>query len=120
MVIRIDALPGSSLVRGMPLATLWPQQPGTEIAADDVAVLRASVAAAVSSGSERAIVQVAGFGLRQLVDVTAKALSPGINDPTTADHGRARARARRGADLRPRGPGSRVSADSRRPRAGCA
>ncbi|MET3767772.1 putative membrane protein [Marisediminicola sp. UYEF4] len=86
VVIRIDALPGSSLVRGVPLATLWPQQPGTVIAADDVADLRKGVAAAVSSGSERTIVQDAGFGLRQLIDVTAKALSPGINDPTTAVH----------------------------------
>ncbi len=27
-----------------------------------------------------------GFGLRQLADVASKALSPGINDPTTAVH----------------------------------
>ena len=60
LVIRIDALPGSSLVRGGLLATLWLQQPGTEIAADDTADLRASVAAAVSSGSERTIVPDAG------------------------------------------------------------
>lgn len=63
VVIRIDALPGSSLVRGVPLATLWPQQPGTVIDADDVADLRTSAAAALSSGSERTIVQNAGFGL---------------------------------------------------------
>ncbi len=86
VVIRIDALPGASLVRGVPLATLWPQEPGTEIAEDDLAELRSSVAAAVSSGSERTIVQDAGFGLRQLIDVAVKALSPGINDPTTAVH----------------------------------
>ena len=31
-------------------------------------------------------VQDAGYGLRQLTDVAVKALSPGINDPTTAVH----------------------------------
>ena len=60
--------------------------------------------------------QDAAFGLRQLVDLAAKALSPGINDPTTAvqaidqihdllrrlvtrplPSGRARRRRRRGA-----------------------
>ena len=86
VVIRIDALPGASLVRGVPLATIWPQQPGAEMAADDLADLRRGVAAAVASGSERTIVQDAGFGLRQLIDVAVKALSPGINDPTTAVH----------------------------------
>jgi len=86
VVIRIDALPGASLVRGVPLATIWPQQRGTEMAADDLADLRSGVAAAVASGSERTIVQDAGFGLRQLIDVAVKALSPGINDPTTAVH----------------------------------
>lgn len=35
-------------------------------------------------GSERTLVQDAGFGLRQLVDTASRALSPAINDPTTA------------------------------------
>ena len=33
---------------------------------------------------ERTFVQDAAFGLRQLVDVAARALSPAVNDPTTA------------------------------------
>ncbi|RSK38817.1 DUF2254 domain-containing protein [Hymenobacter perfusus] len=37
-----------------------------------------------SLGSQRTIEQDAGFGLRQLVDIALKALSPGINDTTTA------------------------------------
>ena len=37
-------------------------------------------------GPERTAAQDIGFGLRQLTDVTNKALSPGINDPTTAIH----------------------------------
>lgn len=42
------------------------------------------VAEYVSLGSERTMQQDAAFGLRQLVDLAARALSPGINDPTTA------------------------------------
>lgn len=37
-----------------------------------------------SLGSQRTIEQDAGFGLRQIVDIALKALSPGVNDTTTA------------------------------------
>lgn len=40
--------------------------------------------AAVAIGPERTTRQDAAFGFRQLVDVAVRALSPGINDPTTA------------------------------------
>lgn len=39
---------------------------------------------AFTLGSQRTTEQDAGFGLRQIVDIALKALSPGINDPTTA------------------------------------
>ncbi len=42
---------------------------------------------ALRTGSERTAVQDLGYGLRQLTDVVVRALSPGINDPTTAVHG---------------------------------
>jgi uncharacterized membrane protein len=35
-------------------------------------------------GGERTLIQDPGFALRQLVDVAARALSPAVNDPTTA------------------------------------
>ena len=38
----------------------------------------------VSHDSERAMRNDAAFGLRQLVDIAERALSPGVNDPTTA------------------------------------
>ncbi len=41
---------------------------------------------ALRTGTERTAAQDVGFGLRQLTDVATKALSPGINDPTTAVH----------------------------------
>jgi len=38
----------------------------------------------VTTGAERTMNQDPAFGFRQLVDVAIRALSPGINDPTTA------------------------------------
>lgn len=38
----------------------------------------------ISVGRQRTVEQDAAFGLQQLVDMAVKALSPGINDPTTA------------------------------------
>ena len=42
------------------------------------------VCAAVTIGDTRTMQQDVSYGLRQLADVALKALSPGINDPTTA------------------------------------
>jgi uncharacterized membrane protein len=43
-----------------------------------------SLRARVHLGKERVLDDDPGFGLRQLVDIAERALSPGINDPTTA------------------------------------
>ncbi len=40
--------------------------------------------AGIILGEERSLDQDVGFGLRQLVDIADRALSPGVNDPTTA------------------------------------
>lgn len=40
--------------------------------------------AAIRCGRERSLDQDVGFGFRQLVDIADRALSPGVNDPTTA------------------------------------
>ncbi|MGW0464948.1 DUF2254 domain-containing protein [Streptomyces sp. NPDC003027] len=42
------------------------------------------LASAVSVGIERTFHQDVGFGLRQLADIGLRALSPAVNDPTTA------------------------------------
>jgi uncharacterized membrane protein len=46
---------------------------------DEAAVLRF-----IGAGIERTMTQDAMFGFRQLVDIAEKALSPAVNDPTTA------------------------------------
>ena len=43
-----------------------------------------ALAGCVRLGKDRTMEQDVAFGLRQLVDVAERALSPGINDPTTA------------------------------------
>ena len=48
--------------------------------------LQNGVRGAIAVGYERTAAQDVAFGLRQLTDVANKALSPGINDPTTAVH----------------------------------
>ena len=85
-VIRIDGEMGDSLVRRTPYATAWPLDQGRRFTADERDALAEAVNRAVGTGIERTNAQDAGYGFRQLADVAAKALSPGINDPTTAVH----------------------------------
>ncbi|MFD5812514.1 DUF2254 domain-containing protein [Rhodococcus aetherivorans] len=86
-VVWVDRAVGSPVLAGTPVAFFWsvrPQEPLTEDAAHR---LSERVRAALRTGSERTAVQDIGYGLRQLTDVVVRALSPGINDPTTAVHG---------------------------------
>jgi uncharacterized membrane protein len=84
-VVVIDRHPGASLIAGTPIGAAWPSTgaPFTDECRDR---LLTGVSAAVSTGFERTAVQDVALGLRQLTDVANKALSPGINDPTTAVH----------------------------------
>jgi uncharacterized membrane protein len=76
-VLRIETHPGRYAIKGAPLCTITPP-------AADVEDLQVRLRAAVSTGDTRTMQQDASYGLRQLADVALKALSPGINDPTTA------------------------------------
>lgn len=73
---------GTFLVADQPLATLHPlgrDQQGRPREQDHDAVRSAT-----SITSRRSMEQDVTFGLRQLVDIAERALSPGVNDPTTA------------------------------------
>jgi uncharacterized membrane protein len=83
-VVAVHRPAGDYVVRGTPIASAW--RAAGDFDEKTVDVLRGSVAGAVQTGDERTPVQDAGYGLRQLTDVAIKALSPGINDPTTAVH----------------------------------
>jgi uncharacterized membrane protein len=80
LFLRIDVRPGDSVVRGTPVATAF--RLGDDPVRTDV-VQRALIPG-IALGAERTEEQDVGYGLRQLVDVAVKAISPGINDPTTA------------------------------------
>lgn len=85
-IIRVDSQVGSSLVQGIPAAAGWVHSGEPSLGAEAVQEFRDDVASAFTCGFERTAVQDVAFGFRQLIDVAAKALSPGINDPTTAIH----------------------------------
>jgi Predicted membrane protein len=52
--------------------------------APDPAAFARILDSGVRIGFERTVEQDAAFGIRQLVDVACKALSPAVNDPYTA------------------------------------
>jgi uncharacterized membrane protein len=78
--IRLETRVGGYLVRGTPVATIWPH-PASQAAEAEVTEL---LHAAVIIGSARTMQQDIDFGLRQLNDIALRALSPAVNDPTTA------------------------------------
>jgi uncharacterized membrane protein len=84
-IVVIDRCPGDSVVAGTPIGVCWPRT-GDAFAQETSALLLSRAPSAVSTQTERTAAQDVGFGLRQLTDVAVKALSPGINDPTTAIH----------------------------------
>ncbi|OFE15034.1 hypothetical protein BA895_07835 [Humibacillus sp. DSM 29435] len=83
-VLEITALPGDFIVQGAPLGSAHGRQ--GPLSADQLTELAETVGGSLRTGPERTAAQDVGFGLRQLTDVANKALSPGINDPTTAIH----------------------------------
>ncbi len=77
---------GSSVIAGVPVVSWWSRS-GDAMGEDfDVDAFDRSVRSAYPTGYERTSSQDIGYGLRQLVDVTIRALSPSVNDPTTAVH----------------------------------
>ncbi|WFE35153.1 DUF2254 domain-containing protein [Micromonospora sp. WMMD975] len=72
--------PGDFVVAGQPLIAVHPL-PGRS---SPTPVPDARACVAVSLGVERTLGQDVGFGFRQLTDIAERALSPGINDTTTA------------------------------------
>lgn len=68
---------GSFVVSGQRIVSVWPPPP------DDAAVMR--LAAAFVVGEQRSRQADVDFGITKLVDIAARSLSPGVNDPKTAE-----------------------------------
>jgi uncharacterized membrane protein len=81
MMIR----PGDHLVEGTPVGIAY-RRDGTQVSPAQAERLTEAILQAVELGYERTAEQDTALGLRQLVDIAVKALSPGINDPVTAAH----------------------------------
>jgi uncharacterized membrane protein len=76
-VARVGVRLGEAVSVGDRLVTIWPS-PG-----DDARLAR-RVRRSIRAGKERSVGTNPAFGIRLLVDIALKALSPGVNDPTTA------------------------------------
>lgn len=76
-VATLQAGLGSYVMPGAPIAWVWPPPEGDETGD--------GMRAAIALGDERTMQQDVGYGILQLVDVAVRALSPGINDPNTAN-----------------------------------
>ncbi|MGE0227224.1 MAG: DUF2254 domain-containing protein [Dehalococcoidia bacterium] len=72
--VRLRVAIGDFVGRGSRIAMAW-----GEDAPEDDALLGTIVV-----GAERTVSQDALYGFRQLVDIAVRALSPGVNEPTTA------------------------------------
>lgn len=76
-IVRMECAIGEFLAPGKSLASLSLREPPHESIVKEFDAL-------YTVGSYRTIEQDAAFGIRQLVDIALKSLSPGINDTTTA------------------------------------
>lgn len=76
-IVRMERGIGEFVIQNTPLASLTLEHPPDE---EIIAALRA----AYSIDRYRTVYQDCAFGIRQLVDMALRALSPGINDTTTA------------------------------------
>jgi uncharacterized membrane protein len=76
-LVRVEPLIGEFVLPGAPLAAVWP-------AATLPPPVERAIRAALVLGPERTLQSDVEYGLRQLADIAIKALSPAVNDPTTA------------------------------------
>lgn len=78
IVVRMERGIGEFVVEGSPLTSI--AGPTTDIDEETTKTLNS----VYIIGRQRTTDQDAGFGIRQIVDIAMKALSPGVNDSTTA------------------------------------
>jgi len=75
--LELHTATGRYAVAGAPLCSVWGS-------VADIEALDRQVVDAITLGNTRTIQEDPSYGVRQGVDVALRALSPGVNDPTTA------------------------------------
>jgi uncharacterized membrane protein len=89
LLVRMERAIGDFVPRGATLATAWPQpsrdnRQGDEQGGEHDRELARRINRCFAFGCDRTMQQDPEYGVIQLSDIAVKALSPGINDPTTA------------------------------------
>lgn len=82
--VRVRPRIGTFLVAGTDAAYVWPADGGEPPDDEELDRLGGRVDAAITLGVDRTLMDDPGYGIRHLVDIACRAVSPGINDPTTA------------------------------------
>lgn len=85
--VRLRPQVGDHVTRDATLAWVWPVRVGDDEQGPipfDVDQFGHRLHGAIQIGADRTMRQDVAFGIRQLVDIAVRALSPGVNDPTTA------------------------------------
>lgn len=83
VVVQLAARIGDAVVVGTPLGHAWTTEPPVDV---DTGQLEDALDRAVRLDFERSAERDVAYGLRKVVDIAVRALSPGTNDPTTAVH----------------------------------
>lgn len=73
--VEMVPLVGDYVAEGSPVFRVWGEWDEEELD---------GLQGAIETGRERTMDSDAAYGVRQLVDIAVRALSPGVNDPTTA------------------------------------
>jgi uncharacterized membrane protein len=81
LTVRVRLRVGEHIVAGTVLGWAWGRQ---DLPIPAALTMQANLNRAVRIGFERTLEQDPALGIRQLVDVACKALSPAVNDPYTA------------------------------------
>lgn len=84
IVIQETRRIGENIVEGTPLAFWW--RPGDSEGPHDLAGIEMAIREAYSIGYERTASEDIDYGVQQILDIGLRALSAGVNDPTTAVH----------------------------------
>ena len=80
IVLKMQRRIGQFTIEGLPILEIYSHDPSFKLSEEAVSEMRA----AYDISSFRTVEGDVAFGLRQIVDIALKALSPAINDSTTA------------------------------------